>query len=44
MRAPRRAPASQVAERELGAGAARLTAYNTKELSSLLYAYGRLLR
>ncbi|KAI7839806.1 hypothetical protein COHA_006604 [Chlorella ohadii] len=34
----------QVAEREQAAAAGRLASYNTRELSSLLFAYGRLLR
>ncbi|PRW33134.1 hypothetical protein C2E21_7942 [Chlorella sorokiniana] len=34
----------QAAEREMAAPAGRLTSYNTRELSSLLFAYGRLLR
>lgn len=36
--------APQAAERELGAGPRRLEAYNTKELTSLLFAYGQLAR
>ena len=35
---------AQAAERELAAPAGRLASYNTRELSSLLFAYGRLLR
>ncbi len=36
--------ASQAAERELSAGPRQLETYNTKELTSLLFAYGQLAR
>lgn len=36
--------ALQAAERELSAGQRRLETYNTKELTSLLFAYGQLAR
>ena len=40
---PPRCPTPQAAVQELAAGPDRLRGANTKELSSLLYAYGRLL-